>query len=190
MKVAVVIPCFNEEPNIARVIREVNSCNTGQTYQLVAVVVNDKSTDLTHQLASNEKCVLLDLPVNLGIGGAVQTGFKYAFENNFDIALQLDGDGQHPAGEIEKIITPILSGDADVVIGSRFIERTGFQSSAVRRIGITFLEHLIKRFVHQNIRDCTSGFRALNKKAVGIVATDYPDDYPEPVSIITFHKHK
>jgi glycosyltransferase involved in cell wall biosynthesis len=189
-KVAIVIPCFNEENSVGRVVRSVHEANRSAAYTLVPVVVNDRSTDQTSRAAAAEDCVLLDLPVNLGIGGAVQTGFRYAFENNFDAAIQLDGDGQHPATQIETVLQPVLQDNADVVIGSRFISKTGFQSSSMRRVGIRFFKHLLKRFVHVSIHDSTSGFRCLNKKALAVVAYNYPDDYPEPVAIILFHKHR
>jgi len=189
MRIAVIIPCYNEEKNIGNVIRAISEINKNAVFELFPVVINDHSTDSTSQIAMKEKCVVLNLAVNLGIGGAVQTGFKYAVENNFDMAIQLDGDGQHPAAEIFKITGPVLSGNADIVIGSRFITGEGFQSSFIRRIGIRFFKHLIKLFTGQKIFDTTSGFRAFNRKALEIVAAEYPDDYPEPVSIITFSRH-
>lgn len=190
IKVAVIIPCFNEEKNIRDVIQSVKNVNSDADFKLFPVVINDHSTDLTSSFAKNENCILLNLSVNLGIGGAVQTGYKYALENYFDIAIQLDGDGQHPASEIYKIINPILNDNADVVIGSRFLTGEGYQSTLMRRIGIIFFMRVIKFFTQQKINDSTSGFRALNRKALEIVSFHYPDDYPEPVSIITFYKKK
>ena len=188
-KVAVVIPCYNEVKNISEVIRSVHRVNHSSLYQLIPIVVNDKSTDRSSDIASKENCVLLDLPVNLGIGGAVQSGFKYAVVNDFDAAIQMDGDGQHPAEEIEKILSPLMNDDADVIIGSRFITGEGFQSSFWRRLGIGFFKLLLKRITGQTITDSTSGFRAVNRKTLAIIAHQYPDDYPEPVAIVIFSKN-
>ncbi len=188
-KVAVIIPCYNEEKNISDVIRSVHAVNHSSLYQLTPIVVNDKSTDSSSSIASNENCVLLDLPVNLGIGGAVQTGFKYADENNFDAAIQMDGDGQHPAEEIEKLMLPLINNEADIIIGSRFITGEGFQSSFWRRTGIVFFKMLLKNITGHIITDSTSGYRAVNKKTLTIIAHQYPDDYPEPVAIVIFAKN-
>lgn len=189
MKVAVIIPCFNEEHNIREVIRSVHALQIASC-ELVPVVVNDHSTDRSAQVAAAEDCVLLNLPVNLGIGGAVQTGYRYAYENHFDCAVQMDGDGQHPAEEMHKLLQPILRDEADVVIGSRFIDNEGFQSSYWRRVGIRFFKHLLKFVTGHVIRDSTSGFRAINSKVIRIVASDYPDDYPEPVAIVIYSKRR
>src|ERR1041384_2147747 len=137
-KVAVIIPCFNEEESIAEVIADILSYKNDD-YALIPVVVNDCSNDNSATVIKKTKAVLIDLPVNLGIGGAVQTGFKYAARNGFDFAVQVDGDGQHPVSEIGKIIQPLMTEDADIVIGSRFISKKGFQPTAFRRQGIKFL---------------------------------------------------
>lgn len=188
-RVAVIIPAYNEAANIAMVISEINQTKLN-SYQLTAVVVNDSSTDATAAIASKLECILLDLPLNLGIGGAVQTGFKYAFDQKFDFALQLDGDGQHPAHEIHKLLEVQKVHAADVVIGSRFIDKNGFQSTLGRRLGIQFLKHWIKVFSGIEILDNTSGFRLYNSKALKTVAFHYPDEYPEPESIVLFAKLK
>ena len=132
----------------------------------------------------------LNLPVNLGIGGAVQTGFKYAFLNNYDFAIQADGDGQHPASEIPKLVRAALSENADVVIGSRFIEKEGFQSSAMRRFGINYFKLLNKMLVGVTVNDSTSGFRLINRKVLELVSEYYPDEYPEPEAIIVYSLNK
>ena len=125
--------------------------------------------------------------MNLGIGGAVQTGFKFALYNHFDIAIQMDGDGQHPPSELVKIIEPIINRNADVVIGSRYITNEGFQSSTLRRIGILYFKWFNKVLTGVTINDSTSGYRAINVKALKVVADYYPDEYPEPEAIILFH---
>ena len=190
MKIAVVIPAFNEEKSIAKVIEEVSLVAQENNLLLDVVVVNDCSTDSTSEIISKLKCIALNLPINLGIGGAVQTGFKYAFENNFDAAIQVDGDGQHPANEIPKLISTMKEKELDVVIGSRFISKTGFQSTVFRRTGINYFRRLNKFLCGMNITDSTSGFRLLNKKALVIVSEYYPDEYPEPEAILIFAKNK
>jgi glycosyltransferase involved in cell wall biosynthesis len=154
--------------------------------QLDVVVVNDCSKDSTADVISNLDCIALNLPVNLGIGGAVQTGFKYAFENNYDYAIQADGDGQHPASEIPKLVEAAEKQNADVVIGSRFLEKEGFQSSSLRRMGINYFRRLNKLLTGIDIYDSTSGFRLINKKVLSIVSEYYPDEYPEPEAIILY----
>lgn len=187
--IAVIVPAYNEEKNIASVVNEINSIDVGSDYSLEVVVVNDCSLDHTLSVASKLRCVLIDLPINLGIGGAMQTGFKYAFENNYDFAMQVDGDGQHPPDEIPKLIAAITQNEYDVIIGSRFIENTGFLSTFTRRLGIVFFKHLIRLFCGIIITDSTSGFRIINKKALAIVNEYYPDEYPEPESIILYKKN-
>ncbi len=186
IKIAAIIPAYNEEKNISAVVENINQIKKIHGINIIAVVVNDCSKDNTFLVAATCDCIVLNLPVNLGIGGAVQTGFKYALRNNFDIAIQVDGDGQHPAEEIPKLIAPIINGDADVVIGSRFIEKTGFQSSNMRRVGINYFRYVHQLLVHVQFTDSTSGFRAMNRKALAIVDKYYPDEYPEPEAIILY----
>lgn len=189
-KLAVVIPAYNEEASIAGVVNDVLTSAANEFVSIVPVVVDDGSHDATSAKAAETSCVLLKLPCNLGIGGAVQTGFRYAFENNFDYAMQLDGDGQHPATEISKFFDYLqLHPHTDVVIGSRYIVKTGFQSSAMRRMGINMIKLIIRLLTRLSITDATSGFRLLNRKALAIVSNNYPDEYPEPESIIIYHKH-
>lgn len=186
IKIAIVIPCYNEQDSIEKVIAELAMLPINPTYTLTPVVVNDCSKDNTLQILKKINCVYLDLPVNLGIGGAVQSGFKYALLNNFDVAIQLDGDGQHPSEQISELITPIINGEADIVIGSRFIEKVGFQSTYLRRTGINYFKRLNKLFTGLTITDSTSGFRAIDKKALGLVCKYYPDEYPEPEALILY----
>ena len=186
MKIAVIVPAYNEEKSIAAVVEDILHVAHSQKLLVTVVVVNDCSKDATSEIISKLNCVALDLPINLGIGGAVQTGFKFAFENGFDFAIQIDGDGQHPASEIPKLISAAEEQDLDVVIGSRFISKIGFQSSAVRRIGINYFKWLNRLMVGVKIFDSTSGFRLINNKALAIVSEYYPDEYPEPESIILY----
>lgn len=188
--IAVIIPAYNEEKSIEEVVRKITEISVSINCYIESVVVNDCSTDNTELVCKSLDCVLLNLPANLGIGGAVQTGFIYAYNNGFDYAVQVDGDGQHPADQLTKFVEKFKISDTDVIIGSRYIEKSGFQSSLQRRIGIRFLNFWIKILTSISITDCTSGFRMLNRKALEVVKDFYPDDYPEPESIIIFHKNK
>lgn len=185
-RIAVIIPAYNEEKTIAAVVNGINAVAKEQQMELRAVVVNDCSTDATANVIAGLDCVAIDLPVNLGIGGAVQTGFKYAFENNYAYAVQVDGDGQHPATEIPKLVKQALSTNAGVVIGSRFIEKEGFQSSVLRRFGINYFKWLNRLLVGVTVSDSTSGFRLINRKVLALVSEHYPDEYPEPEAIIIY----
>lgn len=180
MKVLVIIPAFNEEKNIVNVVNKLKKTCLNVDY----VIINDCSKDATEEVIKENRFNYISLPVNLGIGGGVQTGYKYAVENGYDIAVQIDGDGQHEPEYIEKLIEPIVKGQADMVIGSRFIEKEGFQTSFMRRFGINFLNKLIKICCKQEITDTTSGFRATSKKLTKRFAESYAQDYPEPEAII------
>ena len=182
-KILIILPCFNEEQSIGNILQQLKNINLPNC-EFIALPVNDASTDNTLSEIKKHSDHYLDLPQNLGIGGAVQIGLKYAHENNFDIAVQMDGDGQHPPLELIKIITPILSNETDVCIGSRFIDKEGFQSSFLRRTGIKFLSALIKLRCGQTISDCTSGYRSFNKKAIEECVKYYPKKYPEPESAL------
>jgi glycosyltransferase involved in cell wall biosynthesis len=184
--IAAIVPAYNEEKAIAAVVNSVNALILPQKMTIDVIVVNDCSEDATAEIISTLNCIALNLPINLGIGGAVQTGFKYAFENGYDYAIQIDGDGQHPSTEIPKLIDEAIEKNCDVVIGSRFISKEGFQSSAIRRFGINYFKFLNRLLVGTSINDSTSGFRLINKKALEIVSDYYPDEYPEPESIILY----
>jgi glycosyltransferase involved in cell wall biosynthesis len=188
--IAIIIPAYNEEESISDVVRSIVSIIAQNNLFAEIIVVNDCSTDGTGEIIESLNCTALHLPVNLGIGGAMQTGFKYAFENNFDFAIQVDGDGQHPADEIVKLYSEIKERNLDVAIGSRFVSKEGFQSSSMRRAGITWFRWLNKFLVGLDIRDSTSGFRVYNRKTLGIITEIYPDEYPEPEAIILFAKNK
>jgi glycosyltransferase involved in cell wall biosynthesis len=185
-KIAIIIPCFNEEENVIKLYTEIENTVFLNKYFLYPIFINDCSRDNTGSILKNDNIPHIDLSVNLGIGGAVQTGFKFALRNDFDIAIQMDGDGQHPPVELEKIIEPILNSEADVTIGSRYITREGFQSSRLRRIGINYFKWFNKVLTGVVVNDSTSGYRALNRKALEVVSDYYPDEYPEPEAIILF----
>lgn len=190
MKIAIIVPAYNEEKAIASVVADVNAIAVQNELHLDVIVVNDCSTDSTSIIISKLNCISLDLPINLGIGGAVQTGFKYAFENDYDYAIQTDGDGQHPASEIPQLINSAIRENADVVIGSRFLEKEGFQSSNLRRAGINYFRRLNKMLVGVTVHDSTSGFRLISKKVLEVVSEYYPDEYPEPEAIILYSLHQ
>lgn len=184
MKVLVVVPAFNESQNIKSVVESL--IQAGYDY----VVVNDGSSDDTAKICQEAGFNLLNLKENLGIGGAVQAGHKYALANGYDIDIQFDGDGQHDVNGIEKLIQEIRNG-ADLAIGSRFLEQSdGFKSTLMRRIGIKWLSGAIRLISDLRITDPTSGFRATGHKALELFCKDYPADYPEPESIVTAAKKK
>jgi glycosyltransferase involved in cell wall biosynthesis len=189
MKIAAVVPAYNESHAIKDVVNELLEMAAVNQLQITVVVVNDCSTDDTGKIIDQLPCISLHLPVNLGIGGAVQTGFKYAFENGFDFAIQVDGDGQHPATAIPKIISAAIEKKWDVTIGSRFLTKEGFQSSSMRRAGIKYFARLNKLLTGISINDTTSGFRLLNRKALAVVNDYYPDEYPEPEAIVLYAKN-
>lgn len=186
MKCLIIIPAYNEAENIEKVVN-----NIVENYpQYDYVVVNDGSRDDTEEICMRNHYHLISLPLNLGIGGAVQTGYRYALKHHYDIAIQIDGDGQHDIAYVEKLIEPIISGEADITIGSRFINKEGFQSSASRRTGIMFLSSLIYITCFKRVKDVTSGFRAVNNQFIKIYAENYPSDYPEPEAIVAAIMHQ
>ncbi len=175
-KILVIIPCYNEQENILRTVAELRAVYP----QADCLVVNDCSTDGSAALLAANGIPFLDLPVNLGIGGAVQTGYRYACAHGYDITVQLDGDGQHDPAYLPAVIGPVAEGWLDVCIGSRFVEKQGFQTSFMRRVGIRFLSFLIRLLCGQRVLDVTSGFRAADAAATAYFADHYAIDYPEP----------
>ena len=187
-KLLIIIPCYNEEASIAALLKQLLQLSLPNQFHATIAVINDCSKDSTANIVSGYPVVLLNLPVNLGIGGAMQTGYRYAFENGFDFAVQMDGDGQHPPTELHKLLEHWQQTQASVVIGSRFIVKQGYQSSFMRRGGIGYLHWLNKLLTGIHVYDSTSGFRLFDKKAIAIAAKNYPDEYPEPESIVIFSK--
>ena len=181
MKVLIIVPAYNEAEAISKLIDNLEKNYAQYDY----VIINDGSKDQTKKLCREKGYHVLNLPINLGIGGAVQTGYIYASENEYDIAVQIDGDGQHNPKYIEAMIKKMEEENADIVIGSRFITREGFQSSALRRTGINLLSTLIKICTGKRINDVTSGYRIVNRRFIDIYADDYSRDYPEPEAIVT-----
>ncbi len=181
-EVLVIVPAYNEEQNIATVIDEL--INSPLSFDIL--VVNDGSIDATSRLArASDKALVVDLPKNLGIGGAVQAGFKYAMRHDYEVAIQFDGDGQHLADEIPTLLRALQNGDADVIIGSRFLPGGGdYRSTFARRIGIRLFQAINSILIGQRVTDNTSGFRAYNRQAIAFLARNYPVDYPEPEAVI------
>ena len=186
MKKLVIIPAFNEEGNLEKTIKDIKDNAPDFDY----VIINDCSTDKTLEMCRRHGFSYLNLPVNLGIGGAVQTGYRYAYYHGYDIAVQFDGDGQHSASHLEDLVTTLIDTESDMVIGSRFIEKEGFQSSGLRRIGIKYFTGLIKLLTGKKITDPTSGMRMVNKKLLEKFTDEYPKDYPEPESVVTILSEK
>ena len=183
-KVLLIIPAYNEEESILRVIKSIETYNKKASVKCDVIVINDGSKDNTLSILVKNKIKHIDLVHNLGIGGAVQTGYKYAYNNDYDIAIQFDGDGQHDVNYVEKLIQPIIKGNSDMVIGSRFIDKDAenFKSSWIRRIGINIISFIIKLVTGKKVHDTTSGFRASNRKIIEMFASDYPTEYPEPAT--------
>lgn len=186
MKKLVIIPAFNEEGNLKKTIEDIKTNAPDFDY----IIVNDCSTDETLAMCRRHQYNYLNLPVNLGIGGAVQTGYRYAYYKGYDLAVQFDGDGQHDASYLEDMAQELLTSDSDMVIGSRFIEKEGFQSSALRRVGIVYFTFLIKLLTGKTITDPTSGMRMVNRKLLKKFTEDYPKDYPEPESVVAILAQK
>ncbi|WP_088188869.1 glycosyltransferase family 2 protein [Desulfosporosinus sp. FKA] len=184
-RILAIVPALNEARNIGTVVDNLKEVSSW----LDVLVIDDGSTDQTAEVARSHGAKVISLPVNLGIGGAVQTGFLYAVKNHYDVALQVDGDGQHRAEEIRKLTEPILRDRADVTIGSRFLSKTAYKSSLSRRMGIYLLSKTIQSVVRRKYTDPTSGFRAYNQKALRMVSAHYSTDYPEPDAIVTLVKN-
>lgn len=184
MKKIAIIPAYNEQGSILKTVNDVRENAPDFDY----VVINDCSTDDTLKICEENGLHVISLPVNLGIGGCVQTGYQYALTHGYDIAVQFDGDGQHNAAFLNAMEQKLLSDGLDMVIGSRYIEKKGFQSSGLRRMGIRYFSWLIRCVTGQTITDPTSGMRICNRDVIELYANDYPRDYPEPESVTAILK--
>lgn len=184
MKKLIIIPAYNEEDCIERTVTRIREEAPDFDY----VIVNDCSRDRTKEICEANGYNIVNLPINLGIGGAVQTGYQYALRHQYDLAVQMDGDGQHDARYLGQMASLMERENLNMVIGSRFIEKEGFQSSAARRIGIRFFSGLIRFLTGSVITDPTSGMRMVNREIIQLYAEDYPKDYPEPESVVTILK--
>lgn len=180
MKKLIIIPAYNEAANIEKTVASIKANAQGFDY----VIINDCSADNTRQICERNGFNIVNLPINLGIGGAVQTGYRYAYDYGYDMAVQVDGDGQHDPGFLDTMAEYLTEHNLDMVIGSRFIEKKGFQSSYTRRMGIKFFTWLIKLMTGKTITDPTSGLRMVGRNVIDLFAKDYPRDYPEPESVV------
>lgn len=180
MKKLIIIPAYNEEENIKKTVDSI----LRESPEFDYVIINDCSKDKTREICEKNGFNIVNLPINLGIGGAVQTGYKYAMEYGYDIAVQVDGDGQHDPAFLNEMAQVLEKENVDMVIGSRFITKEGFQSSVMRRLGIKYFTMLIKILTGKTITDPTSGLRMVGKNIIELYAKDYPKDYPEPESVV------
>ncbi|MFC0213142.1 glycosyltransferase family 2 protein [Paenibacillus chartarius] len=181
MKLLIIIPAYNEEGSIAEVIYNIKQWRK----EADILVVNDGSRDRTGEKAeATGLAAVIHMPVNVGIGGAMQTGYMYAARGGYDIAVQLDGDGQHDPKELDKLLAPLLADEADCCIGSRFLARTSYRSNWSRRIGIRFFSWMVHWMTGRKATDPTSGFRAVNRRVIELFARYYPEDYPEVEAIV------
>lgn len=180
MKILAIIPAYNEESNIYNVVTAIKK----EAEEVDILVINDGSKDDTGKEAIRAGAKVINMPYNLGIGGAVQTGYIYALQNNYDIAIQVDGDGQHNPKDIEKIIKPIIEGKSDMVIGSRFKDKTDYKPSFCRNLGIMFFSKLVSTLCRASYYDTTSGYRAINRSCMELFCNYYPKDYPEVETIV------
>lgn len=181
LKKLIIIPAYNESECIEKTIENIQKNAKDFDY----IIINDCSTDNTREICERNGFHIINLPVNLGIGGAVQTGYIYGIRYGYDMAVQVDGDGQHDAAFLQKMAECLEETGADMVIGSRFIEKQGFQSTGARRIGIRFFTWLIRLMTGKTVTDPTSGLRMVNRKVMAKFAKDYPKDYPEPETAVT-----
>jgi glycosyltransferase involved in cell wall biosynthesis len=181
-----IVPAYNEEGAIGGVIEEIRTFDSG----FDVLVVDDASHDETAAVARRHGAIVVTLPFNLGIGGAVQTGFRYAAQHDYDLAARVDGDGQHDPEELRALVDAVVTGRADICVGSRFAGADGYRSSRSRRVGIRILAGTVSLLTHQRVTDTTSGFQVLDRKAICLFAADYPHDYPEVEATVMLHKHR
>ncbi|MHB8858177.1 MAG: glycosyltransferase family 2 protein [Thermoleophilia bacterium] len=181
-RILIIIPAHNEADSLARVIGEIRAAVTADI-----VVVDDGSTDNTAAIALQENVELLSVPFNLGIGSTMQTGFKFAHRDGYDIAVQVDGDGQHDPSELPLILKPVINGECDLAMGSRYLERGSYSGSAGRRAGTAIFSRILSLMTREKLTDATSGFRAINRRLIELFAHDYPRDYPEVEVLLIIH---
>lgn len=180
LKKLIIIPAFNEASNIEKTVAAIKKDAPDFDY----IIINDCSTDDTLEICHKNHFNVVSLPINLGIGGAVQTGYRYAKEHGYDLAVQVDGDGQHNPSFLSKMSDELVDNNVNMVICSRFLEKEGFQSSFMRRVGIRYFTGLIRLLTGEKITDATSGLRMIDRTIIDLFVRDYPDDYPEPETVV------
>jgi len=183
-KILIIVPAYNEAKTIKGVVSQINN----NIPEADILVINDCSNDETETILKQENINHINLILNLGIGGAMQTGYIYALKNGYDIAVQIDGDGQHDPYNIKEILKPIQQNSADMVIGSRYVEKTSYKTPVFRKIGMMYFKNLVNLITNKKINDTTSGYRAVNKKVIKLFAEDYPKDYPEVEVLVKLNK--
>ena len=181
-----IIPAYNEEGNVRSVVEAVHA----HAPDFDVLVVDDGSTDATARCAREAGAQVLVHPFNLGIGGAMQSGYQYACEQGYSEAVQVDADGQHDPAEIAKLREGMREHEVDMAWGSRFLERTGYKAPLTRRFGIWLFSVVLSAISRQRVTDPTSGFRLCNRRAIELFARDYPHDYPEVEGILMLHAHR
>jgi len=184
-RTAAIIPAYNEEAALSFLLDEL----TVYIAPVDVIVINDGSTDATSAVARSKGAIVLDLPCNIGVGGAVQTGFKYAFDRGYEYVIRIDGDGQHPPSEIPELMDEMKKGTADLVIGSRFIGGSSYVNTHIRSIGIKSLAVLLSIICRSRITDPTSGFWMINRQLLYYFSNDYPTEYPEPEAVALLRRH-
>ena len=187
MKKLIIIPAYNESSNIEKTVETIKK----EAPEFDYVIINDCSTDNTRQICENHHYNIVNLPINLGIGGAVQTGYRYGYEEGYDLAVQVDGDGQHDIHFVDDLVDPIVNKRANMTIGSRFVEgsTSEFKSTKARQMGIRMISGFIKFFTNVKLYDVTSGFRAIDRTLIQEFSINYPTEYPEPISTTNVLKH-
>jgi glycosyltransferase involved in cell wall biosynthesis len=181
-----IVPALNEQESVGRGVDEIRAVSPS----IQALVIDDGSTDGTAAVAAAHGARVIRLPFNLGIGGAMQTGFRYAFEHGFALAVQVDGDGQHTPAEIPKLLEPLYADQADMVVGSRFTGERSYRAPFFRRLGIALFAAVVSLIARQRVTDTTSGFRAVNRRGIALFAADYPHDYPEVEATVMVFRHR
>jgi glycosyltransferase involved in cell wall biosynthesis len=185
-RILIIVPAWNEDQNLPPLLAEL----CGNPGSPDVCVIDDGSSDETARVAATYPGVrVVSLPINLGIGGAVQTGYLYARREDYDVAIQVDADGQHDPQSLPRVLGPVLSGEADLCIGSRFVERTGYRSTPLRRAGIRYLSVLLRWRAGVRVLDPTSGLRAAGRRAIRLFSDYYPSDFPEPESLAVAQRH-
>lgn len=183
-KILIIVPAYNEEVSLPGVVQDLRE----HFPEGDVLVIDDGSADLTAAAAAKAGVFVVRLPFNLGIGAAVQTGYRYAQRNGYDIAVQFDGDGQHRASEIQTLLAPLRRGTADIVVGSRFLSPSGYRPTVLRRVGIRIFSTVLSAILGMPVTDTTSGFRAANRRVIDYFSGVYPEDYPEVESLVLVHR--